>query len=291
MFGWLQMLIAAFVGFMALGAVLIYVSRRLSSAACPACFKSVPKNGLKLGMPCPECEHVASLETNARVLERQCRFCATDSNVTHLWDGQSYCRDCMCNVSTELWIAASKPVLSEDLPYETAEVAKRALWFYLRVVIGFSAFWGLLASIAAGLRDGAWFFGIWLMIGLPVCFLWTLATTVSFPLAKTKSMVWSGQFMVRIGTQLVVAPLTDISWRIGRMSQHTVSNGGFLMRGPSVIIELPNSTAGNENCVAVGCTPNELEVWRSFLTIADVRVASDKRKRNPLARLLRRSAT
>lgn len=242
-------------------------------------------------MPCPECEMLPAVSAVETVPKTECCLCGSRSQVAVLWDAKKYCDSCIRSVSTKLVAAASNRVLSEELPYNTSEICKRALWWTIRFVGAFAAFWGVMFAVAAGIRDGVWFFGVWLMCGLPVICLWTLAASIALSLMKTKTMIWNGTFMVRMGSHLLIAPLKDISWREGQMSQHTLSKFGHLLRGPSLIVELPESVAEDGNCVAVGCTAGSMEIWRSFFTIAGIPASDTKPKKGWFSNLFRQSTT
>ncbi len=240
---------------------------------------SIPRDAEKLGLPCPECTQHLGAATDSAPATADCCLCQSTHTTTVLWDGNAYCHCCITAVSPALLAAALIPVLAEELPYRVPEIATRAFWYMVRLVVGFAAFWGVLAAIASGIRDGAWFFGIWLLCGIPVILLWTSAASIALPLMKTKTMAWRGKLIVRLGSGLLVAQLTDISWRDGVMSEHTIWKFSNLLRGPSLIVELPKSVSPEGNCVAVGCTPDAMEVWRAFFTISKVPIAQNTQSR------------
>src|ERR1700678_3654828 len=85
----------------------------------------------------------------------QCRTCRSDSDdVVHLWDGHSYCRDCVDAVCPELFdYARAHPALEESAPFSRADIWRTALrtealvFLFFASVFSFGAYeagWGLL---------------------------------------------------------------------------------------------------------------------------------------------------
>jgi len=287
---WLTMLLSAFIGFGLLGAVLVYVERRLTSVSCPHCFKSIPKDTLKKRVPCPECEHpLQDLDVETKPTG-ECSLCQSQNPNATLWDGHSYCESCVGDVSPALLPLADNYMLSEELPYQIRVIGKRACWLYLRFVGGLPALiLGFPMAITGGLKDGLFIGGFLLSIGVPVALVWSLASSFSLPLMKLKTMIWRGQLILRMGTHLYVMPLNDCSWYEGVMSDITIWQHGHLLRGPSLVIELPKSEFPEGNRLVVGCTSDSLEIWRAFLTIAKVPVGYKKTPRTWFSQVFRRS--
>ena len=284
-------MLSAFLGIGTLASIFIYLSRRFSSVPCPHCFKSIPKDTHKYSVPCPECSSIISGPLVTAATPEECVQCKSTSRVTPLWDGNVYCRSCIVDQSPALLAAAHNDLYTETLPYRVGDLAKRALWYLLRLIGGFAAFFGLPMVITSGIADGAFLFGVLFLCGTPVILLWTMALSAALPLMRIKMTVWRGQMIVRVGTHLLVAPLADCSWRDGEMSELTIWKFGFLLRGPSIIVELPKSVSPDGNCVAVGCTSAALEIWRSFFTIAGVPVMPRKSKRSWFKKMFAKPAT
>jgi hypothetical protein len=90
------------------------------------------------------------------------------------------------------------------------------------------------------------------------------------PLLRLKVIAWNRQLIVRLGTRLLVAPLTDCTWHEGKVSDMTVWQFAFLLRGPALIVEFPKETAKDGNRVAVGYTDDTRDLWKSFFEIAGI---------------------
>lgn len=269
---WLTLLVSAFLGFGLLGAILIYAGRRLASMPCPYCLESIPKDVSKKGVPCPECEHPPErcdviIEPNG-----ECPLCQSANPSVDLWDGQSYCESCVQDVSPNLLATSDDYIFSEDLPFEIRGILTRAGWFYFRLILGWAFLWGIPVAITGGLADGLFIFGMWFLLRTPIVILWSIAASLSFPLANIRTMVWQNQLLIRMGTSLHAVPLQNCSWYEGEMSDTTVLKTGLFLRGPSLVIDLPKRDFKEGNNLAVGCTPEALEVWRAFLTIDNVPV-------------------
>lgn len=285
---WLTLLVSSFLGFGLLGAILIYAERRLTSMPCPYCLEPIPKDVSKKGVPCPECEHPPERSDVFIESSGECSLCQSANPSVNLWDGQSYCESCVQEVSPSLIATSNDYMLSEDLPYETRTILKRAGWFYFRVILAWSLMWGVPLAITSGLADGLFVFGMWFLLGTPIVILWSIASSLSFPLANIRTMVWHGQLLIRMGTSLHVVPLRDCSWYEGVMSDTTVLKTGLFLRGPSLVIELPKRDFKEGNMLAVGCTPESREIWRAFLTIADVPVSYKQTTRTWFSQVFRR---
>jgi hypothetical protein len=193
--------------------------------------------------------------------------------------------------SPALLAAADQPLFSEELPYRVSDIAKRSIWHFFRAIAGFAALIGVPVAIFSGFADGVFIFGVLFLVGTPVILLFSLAASAALPLMRIKMIVWRGKFIVRTGTHMLVADLTDCSWREGRLSDLTIWNLDFLLRGPSLIVVLPKSISPDGNCVAVGCTLATLEIWRSFFTIARVPVVQDTLTPKSVSKVNRKSAT
>src|SRR5690606_8449198 len=88
---------------------------------------------------------------------------------------------------------------------------------------------------------------------------------------------WNGRFMARCSSRLVVAPFSDCTWREGCFSEMTAWKYASLFRRPAIVITFPTESGGSEK-VAVGLAPQFYELWKSFLTLADVPLTPPKRR-------------
>jgi len=202
-----------------------------------------------------------------------------------LWDGRTYCGRCVEEHAPSLASLAHSPILSENMPYSIRAIASRAFLFAFALTTGFAVAIGLRFVIAGQRQEAVQAFVVFLLLGLPVILIWTCAAALAMPLLRPKVMAWKGQFIVRFGTRLFIAPLRECSWSEGKMARMTVWRHSYLLQGTAIIIRLPTEFAMKRRCAAVGFTPNTFEAWKSFLTIAGV--PRTPAKRSAWSRLVR----
>ncbi len=253
--------------------VIELLQRRLGSTECPHCFQRIPKDAFKHGLPCLECGAVLA-EAQSRVdtsrLPRACRKCVTGDDCLELWDGEVYCRNCIGKQSSRLLQAAESDQLGEEMSYSIPSIAWRMFLFAMATMIGFSTLVAVLLIVAGGGREAPGAFAVVLVISSPVIVMFTAGVSIALPLLRPKTIVWNRQLIVRLGSQLRVSSLAECRWYEGRMSQVNVWGSGFLLRGKALIVEIPNVKTGEGNRMAVGCTDESREIWKSFFELAEI---------------------
>lgn len=249
------------------------LQRRMGSTECPHCFQRIPKDAFKYGLPCLECGGVlAEVESRADTtrLPRSCRECVTGDDCLELWDGEVYCRDCIGKQSTRLLQAAESAQLSEEMPYSIPAVAWRMCLFSMAGMLGFATLIAVLVTIAGGGREAPGAFAVVLVISCPVIVMFTAAPPIGLQLLRPEMIAWNRQFIVKLGSQLIIRPLAECKWYKGQMSELNIWGAGFLLRGKALIVEIPNVKAGEGNRMAVGCTDESREIWESFFELAGI---------------------
>ena len=256
-----------------LATLMIVLHRRSSSCDCPYCYRRIPKDALRKGVPCPECgaelaesDHAIATDQSNHV----CRECGASVDCVELWDGETYCTPCISENSPRLSDAVGSNHLAEEMPYSITAVTWKMFLFAFATIGGFAAIIALPFAIGGNWPKALQGFGVVLLIGSPVILLWTGAGAAAMPLMRLRVMAWNRQLIVRLGTRLLIAPLAECSWHEGKLSQMTVWTYAFLLRGPALIVELPKGAAKDGNRVAVGFTEDTFGVWQSFFTIAGI---------------------
>lgn len=249
------------------------IMRGLSTAACPYCWRRIPRDVWKHGTPCPECgANIAEGVDSHSLVESMglCRVCGITKQCIELWDGQTYCHSCIVQRSPRLLQEANGGQLAEEIP-PAAGAATRRILLQLSSVLG-----GLAAVfIAPLLMAGKWMealeaYATAILFLSPFIILYTGAVASAFWWARPKTIAWRGKLIVQHNFGLIVAPLAQCTWHEGRQWHMTLWNFGFLLRGPALILVLPKDVVKGGDRMAVGFTNETREVWRSFLELAGV---------------------
>lgn len=251
----------------------VYLDRRFTSLICPSCKRVIPKEVALKHVPCPDCGMVIapndSIDSSAQI-QSPCNSCGADARCTTLWDGQCYCESCLFACSPELQVAAFAPYLSEQMPYSVKRLALRAFLF------AFGSVLVVPTAVAMILIPfGRWAlalqgYGVLLVVASPVIVLYTVAGASFMPLMRPSVMVWNGQVIARVGTHLLVACLSDCTWKKGHLSHVSFWKHAFLLSGEALIVKVPTKTGVGQERVAVGFTDRTKALWESFFSLAEV---------------------
>lgn len=259
------------------------LSMRLSSCDCPHCFRRIPKDVYKHGVPCPECSVIP--EAAAQIAPTQemhdaCHACDRSTDCVRLWDGNVYCPACISQKSCRLLEASRCATLSEDLPSVSGTLAWRMSQFGIGLFSGIASVFALVTRLAEGdWQKAPACFVTFFCLGLPVILLFAWAAVLAGRLGRLKVMAWNGRLIVRFGMRLRIASLSECTWRLGRVSEMTLFKIAFLLPGDALLIDLPTRKSDDGNRVAVGHTKESREVWQAFLELADIPRTPEKRRR------------
>jgi hypothetical protein len=264
------LLLAALTATIGVGAALaIYLARRLTSVECPHCFVSIPKHTAVNEVPCPECG--VEPEGYTPLPAENCCRCKSNVDCVSLWDGESYCKVCLDEHAPELVEVRELPLLSEELPLPALTIARRMFVFAFLTALGFATFIAILVGVLSGdWQKAMQGFAVIMLCFSPVVVLWTGFSANSNRLLRLKVSVWNRKLIVRVGTQLIVAPLAECVWWSGKVSQMTVWNLSFLLKGSAIVVEVPKHLAKEGNRIAVGLRPPMRATWESFFNLSGI---------------------
>ena len=254
--------------------LLSLLTRRFTSRECPQCLQRIPKSAFTNSVPCPECgaELTVSERTSPDFGSNSvCGKCGRSVGCVTLWDGKSYCAICIGEQSPQLLNAVAASMYAEVIPCSIGTLAWRMFLFSVASIGSIAGTMALLVGLLSGdWQNALTGIAVILLLGLPVIVLFTAGGPLQLAFARFKVIAWNGLLIVRHDMRLLIAPLADCTWREGKQSQMTLHRYAFLMRGPALIVELPKTIAKEGNYVAVGCTDETREVWRSFFEICAI---------------------
>ncbi len=194
----------------------------------------------------------------------------------HLWDGRDYCRECVQQASPALLNAAEafhRP--EETLTYSAWKVFHR---ISLTLAALFNAVFGSIAFFVGwqrgGVLEGAASLAVCAVFLLAMAWLFAALHAWFFSIERPSVSVGQDTLRVVHGDEgSATYRLSDCEWYIGALRDtDSIRDKAMwpdhLPRRPAVILVPPRSETGRRLCVAVGYTPETLEIWRAFLTLA-----------------------
>lgn len=249
----------------------VHLLGRCRTFTCPECSREVDRSCLsKTAASCPYCfwRATAPKPRNGQPPEGPCRRCGSrlhGRNWTLLWDGHSYCKECIDRAHPELFERAiADHEIVESMPRFRAYMFR---WF---VVTGFGTLFliVLLVGLVTGKSDaafwqasGAFVFGV----GGFVTLFMALAA-LGQPQIKVK--VFDGELTVQVGYASNSFPLNECKWQWGSLSQ---MRNLIAPDKTAVLIRLPGGYGRHKSRhAAVGFTDESREIWQAFLKLADV---------------------
>lgn len=283
------------VKFIIISCVLIEVWRRGLVFKCPECDQNISKGCITPdGIDCPVCHWnlvtVSGIDSPSTESTQQhandstdCRRCGVwldRENALPLFDGYSYCRDCVTNVSPQLadW-AASHSVLEDLKPFRFG----RALWSatcmttLLAVIITLGYFAINLIAAVAGAVHGQW---MNVLLGGAIMFgaSWAFVAIVGYPYVLGFNFFKLPRSVRISDGRLSIDPpgdqawdLADIRWAEGAGTYDQIE--GICWPRRQGIMIFPHTDKEQRRLgYLVATDPENKELWHSFLRLADVTV-------------------
>jgi hypothetical protein len=217
---------------------------------------------------------------------KRCSQPCVPSDVVRLWDGCTYCEQCVKSASEPLLAyAKSHETLEETAPFDRAAHWKRGLRMeailFAIFVVPFAAY-GIQQDGWRGLGMGVAVAG--LIVALQGALQVPMFVWVG-NISRPKVSVKDGSISLRRitnGSPMHILALSGVRWRFGTSKQDSGLRNTFVPRQPVIILSVRRQlgvfriTSARFAC---GWTPEMREIWTAFLTLAGVPAESWRKDR------------
>lgn len=267
-----QLFLIAFLGFplllaVFLGAVIFFLRRHLS-VACPSCGRRMPRRTTIAdgSVPCPQCSVAQKpLPVTAGETCQACGIAVNEYRGLRLWDGHTYCYECVAASSGELARAAEQKDRLQDTTISSPWLALRNC--FLMLIAGINAIFGTIFLLSGGWQV---FLAIQLLF-VPLSLVFAGASAFGYGLRRPIAEVRDGKVRVWQGTSSVAEfSLADCQWFRG--SAFYVSP---FIGEPGLLIVLPRRPMAPQEYAFVGSAKETREIWEAFFTLAGLQHRQD----------------
>lgn len=215
-----------------------------------------------------------------------CGATTCSAGFVRLWDGNTYCVQCIKAASPDLLDhVRNHDVLEETFRYPALKLA--GVWA-LFLAIGWSSIWLIfpLVTILGGKIDLLESIRAWALIsgfGLPIILVFSLAHAGGYALHRPTVSVDAGEVTVTQRGKSETVPLSQCEWYLGKISDMDLLQNTVILKKPALIVVLPPAEGREAREVAVGVNDGTRAIWQAFLTLAKApqRTAWQHKRRVP----------